>query len=63
MLALCSVGALALLSHTQESSSRRIDVMVVPDGLNVQAIAVDGRHSSAENAEIKMAIDFFHHLQ
>jgi len=32
-------------------------------GLNVQAIAVDGGHNSAEGAEIKMAIDFFHHAQ
>lgn len=28
-------------------------------GLDVQAIAVDGGHSSAEDAEIKLAIDFF----
>lgn len=32
-------------------------------GLNVQAIAVDDGHNSAEDAEIKMAIDFFHHAQ
>ena len=32
-------------------------------GLNVQAIAVDDGHNSAEDAEIKMAIDFFHPAQ
>jgi hypothetical protein len=29
-------------------------------GLDVQAIAVEGGHISAEDAEIRMAIKFFH---
>jgi dienelactone hydrolase len=32
-------------------------------GLDVQAIAVDGGHNSALEAEIKLAIDFFRHIQ
>lgn len=48
----CSSGDFALSTQPTANLARE-------HGLDVQAIAVEGGHASAEDAEIRMAIDFF----